>query len=198
LKVHVFYLRGEGKKKPSLYAVTPEKKHAKIFEHQRNMDKFIHKVIKNEDMDEDMFLRHYSDKILNPCKLEAVINRNLDNQDVKYVEVMSTESELDFMMENCDGGYILNRISDYEPIDIFTKEVQADLRYIKYDKAGECAMIMRSAEGELPDREVGIYESGEAFFDIGMRFDQFGVFMLLYQKYMSLNFFVEIEYVNEE
>lgn len=167
-----------------LYAITPVKDDAKVFRKSRDMNKFIERVIDVDDDGYDHYLLIHRSQILNRYWLESFKDKNTNNQTPYWINILMTENELNFTMETTDTGSILNHISNYIPIDIFDGKSKKSLYTLRYDKAMYSALSTTSIE-KLVQIE---YNEGD-FWDTGLSFDMFAIFMMLYQSTFSVDFF---------
>lgn len=181
--------------KYALYAITPTKELAKVFQKSRNMDKFIMKVIDCEDDGEeyDMYLVRNRSRILNWYWLSSFKDKNGDNQRPYWVRVLITENELNFTTETTDTGTILNRIKLYVPIDIFSGKTKEALYRLRYDKA----MMSVTALSDIASAYIESPEDGD-FWDTGLSYDMFAIFMLLYKDTFSTDFFSYVKISNTQ
>lgn len=181
--------------KYALYAITPTKELAKVFQKSRNMDKFIMKVIDCEDDGEeyDMYLVRNRSRILNWYWLSSFKDKNGDNQRPYWVRVLITENELNFTTETTDTGTILNRIKLYVPIDIFSGKTKEALYKLRYDKA----MMSVTALSDIASTYIESPEDGD-FWDTGLSYDMFAIFMLLYKDTFSTDFFSYVKISNTQ
>lgn len=181
--------------KYALYAITPTKELAKVFQKSRNMDKFIMKVIDCEDDGEeyDMYLVRNRSRILNWYWLSSFKDKNGDNQRPYWVKVLITENELNFTTETTDTGTILNRIKLYVPIDIFTGKTKEALYRLRYDKA----MMSVTTLSDTASMYIEPPEDGD-FWDTGLSYDMFAIFMLLYKDTFSSDFFGYVKISNTQ
>ena len=170
--------------KYALYAITPVKDDAKTFKKSRNMDQFISRDIDVDEEEYDQYLLRNRGKILNRYWLQSYKDKNTDNQTPYWINVLMTENELNFTIETTDSGTVLNRISNYIPIDIFDSKTKKSLYTLRYHKAMQSALSMTASE------KLSYMDFGEGdFWDTGLSFDMFAIFMLLYQNTFSVDFF---------
>lgn len=183
--------------KYALYAITPVKDDAKVFKKSRNMDQFISRDIDVDDDEYDHYLLRNRGKILGRYWIQSYKDKNTDNQTPYWINVLMTENELNFTMETTDSGSVLNRITNYIPIDIFDGKAKKSLYSLRYHKAMHSALSM-IASSKLDFMPM---DDGD-FWDTGLSFDMFAVFMLLYQSTFSVDFFefttISYEQPNEE
>lgn len=184
--------------KYSLYAITPTKKDAKIFKKSRNMDKFIMRVIDIDEEDGyDEYMIHNRGKILSWYWLESYRNKNTKNQEPFWVHVLITENELNFTIEMTDSGAILNRLEHVIPIEYFEGEMKEALYDLRYDKVVRMVMGMQLINQDT-ELNSEAYEYYDSFFDTGIKFDMFAVFLLLYEDTFSTDFFTFTEISNTQ
>lgn len=171
--------------KYALYAVTPTKSLAKIFQKSRDMNQFIMQTIECDEGEEyDMYLLRNRSRLLNWYWLISYRNKNTDNQEPYWIHVVLTANELDFTMETTDTGAILNRIDSYIPVDLFEGKTKDALHKLKYHKA--MASVLAFSTEDLPF--IDKPDDGD-FWDIGLTFDMFAIFMVLYKSTFSTDFF---------
>ena len=180
--------------KYALYAITPVKDDAKTFKKSRNMSFFIEREIDVDEEDADQYLLRHRGQILNRYWMISYQNKNTDNQTPYWMQILMTENELNFTMETSDSGSILNRISNWVPIDIFDGKTKKALYKLRYDKAMQCALSMSASE-KLEN--LVSFDQGD-FWDIGLSFDMFAIFMILYQSTFSVDFFAYANVSYEE
>ena len=161
-----------------VYAIASNKKDAKEFIRTRNQDKFIKIVHDLEEDEYTEYLNAHRGKLLSNVKLETIKGKNTNNQIPMEVDVLITDSELNFVMEMVDTAGILNIIKNWIPIDIFRDDIREALSNLNYDKAATF-----SGYGNVNADFDMIYE-------IGYSFDQFGTFLALYGDTMSDDFFM--------
>lgn len=209
MKVWVFYKKpskdlknipiesiGYNRKYP-IYAITDNKKFAKIFRNSRNMDKFLEKQwdISKDEVDEWRITHRGSELSMVP--LESFKNKNTDNQSVCYVEILATEDEINYTLEICDTGQIFNKIEHWVDPSIFTKKIRNALEILKY------RMAMKFFYGfttSLPfEDDLG---GPVDVIDLDVSFDQLSIFLLIYNDMISPSFmeyihvYDEVDYVN--
>lgn len=198
MKIHTFYKKPTNEDimdnatpldvKYPLYAITPSKKIAKLFKNTRDMNQFIYSVIDCEpDEGYDEYFIAHRGQLLQKSWLEGIRDKNKDTQEPYWVEVLLTENELNFTMEAVDSGLVLNRVSSYMPVPIFAGKYVDALQAIQYEKAALFALSMRGS-----DLIESVHPTEYDVLDLDMTFDMFAVFMLLYQKTLSPDFFTNI------
>lgn len=137
MKVWRFYLKPDekiGKRKYDLYATTGNKKHAKKFMKERNMDKFI---VRCSDEDREDFIKFVNDNRSILLDYHTYDTRTLDEKN-KYraieVEILST----DYESQCCDSDVVMTDIlsdGDWEiapPYNIFKNKIIDSLRTLEY------------------------------------------------------------------
>ena len=179
--------------KYALYAITTVKDDAKAFKKSRNMDKFIQRDIEIDEEDCDEYLLHHRGHLLKYYWLQSYKDKNTDNQTPYWIHVLMTENELNFTIETTDSGAILNRISAFIQIDLFDGKTKKALYKLRYDKAMQSVLSMTASErlDFMPPDE------GD-FWDTGLSFDMFAIFMILYQNTFSVDFFDFTEVTYEQ
>lgn len=178
--------------KYALYAITPTKQLAKIFQKSRDMNQFIMRVINCDDGDDyDMYLMRNRSRLLNWYWLQSYRNKNTDNQEPYWVHVVMTENEINFTTETTDTGTILNRLRSFIPVDVFQGKTKEALYRLRYNKA--MSAVLSLSDEELPFIERP--DDGD-YWDTGLSFDMFAIFMLLYRTTFSTDFFAYTEVSN--
>lgn len=177
--------------KYSLYAITTNKEHSKLFKKTRNMDLFIQRTIEVDTKeDAEKYMKNHRGQVLTKGYIRGVKDKNLDTQRPFFAYVLYTENEINFTMECTDSGQVLNYISSYIPIEIFSDRVREALYTLKYHKAASVVYGRTVAS-------IDVEHPIDDFLDIEMSFDMFGVFILLYQDTFSENFFNYVEITDE-
>lgn len=179
--------------KYALYALTTEKKKAKLFKKARNMELFIERVIDVDDDAGDEYLLRNRGHILQHYWIPSFSNKNKDDQSPYWVRILVTENELNFVMETTDTGSILNKISGFVPVEVFTSKIREALFTLKYDKASRNVLAMSIGENRFRRFVDEFPMEDYDFLDLGLSFDSFSIFMILYQKILSVDFFETIE-----
>lgn len=174
--------------KYALYAITPTKKDAKIFQKTRDMNQFIMRVIDvDEDEGYDEYLIRNRAHLLQYYWLESYKDKNTDNQTPYWIHVLITENELNFTMEVSDSGSILNRLNGFVPIDIFDEKPKNALYHLRYHK------VIQSIVNTTMTEKFEYHSEENDFWDLGLSFDMFGIFLILYQHTFSTDFFSHTE-----
>lgn len=178
MKIWRFYLKpkegtrvaeNEFKYSHTLYALTQEKKLAKRFEKERDMSQFI---LRSDGIDSELgdeFLVSNRAKLLTEDYIETIVEQD-DYSQPAYINVLHTDNELEYMRHVVDTNAIYSTLSGYLPMEIFTEEIREILYKLHYHKVIEHLQL---GLGNCPDGIV----------DVGMQYDMFNLYMLLYGKY---------------
>lgn len=176
-----------------LYACTSDKSLAKLFRLGRNMNNFLEKRwdIPKDNIDQ-WFVEHRGAN-LSFYRLQSYRNKNLNNQTPYFVNVLITDNEVNYTMEVCDSGEILNRVPGWIFSPIFKGKIEDALAHLAYDKSARFALSSKlDVSEDLAEYE---YPPDIDILDLNLDFDQFGVFVEIYSNTLSEVFFqlVEIE-----
>lgn len=166
-----------------LYAITGDKRIAKLFRKTRNMDLFLEKIDDLEKEVVDDLLVSKRSRILEKLELETRINKNTKEESVKYVTVLMTESEFDLISEYGDSGEILNIMTEWVPFEVFSEKMKHVLEKVAYQKS----MNFATGYGAYEDNAYGLLE-------LPIRFDLFGIFLYMYSHMLSPEFFLYSQY----
>ena len=170
-----------------LYAVTADKKMANMFRKTRNMDLFLEKSSSIDKDDVGMYLRAHDHATIDIYELDTYKDKNLPTQEPMVAKVCMTKSEYDYVADASDTGSILNLVSDWAgwvPIELFTPKIKKLLYKLGYHKAQ-----LFVYQGEIPFYlDMQGDATGISFYDLEYEFDQFGVFVVLYEHTFSKDF----------
>lgn len=171
-----------------LYAFTNDKKLAERFIYERNMNKFLYITAKKPNDIAELWMHQHRGNWLSIRKIETYINKNSENQYVKWAEVLATENEVSYL-ESCVQSSPANILAQYVKKwycpDIFTDKVREALEVIKYDVMYDLVMNSESAP-------LDYYYSEE------IEVDQLGMFALIYSNILSDRFYDSIHTVDKD
>lgn len=173
-----------------LYAVTADKNLAKIFRRTRNMKLFIEKTgfLEKEELED--YLRVHDHSRLNIYSLATYKDKNLETQEPMTADVCMTKNEYNYTTEAEETGGILNLISGWIPVKIFTPKIEKLLIRLGYQKCMQYVF-----QGDLPfDPDM---TDGFSYYDLNLEFDVFGIFVILYQDTFSKDFFEHVKMTHE-
>ena len=168
-----------------LYAVTQTKKLAKKFKEQRNMDLFLEKCTNVNDEIADEYIMAHRSRMLFEDYLESIITHDTGDTESKFVKLVHTDNELEYMTELTDSNQILYMIGKYVPVEIFKDLVQEQLVLLKYH---EFVNFMVEGYGN----------SADGFYQMNYQYDMFRTFLLLFGDTFKSDFIRSIRYISED
>lgn len=180
-KVWRFFDKMSGLSKPTLVAMTTEKKLAKDYVTSRDMENIIQRVDK---FDEDELLDYLQDNrkaVLRYETLQSYLNKNTDRQTPIKVDVLMTEFEYMTIDELAESGVF--GLLEYTMVrpDIFKKSIIDALKEIDYVDAYKLlnmdTVMCSGDEWEIPD--------------INWNFDMLALFMFVYDENLNHDGFLE-------
>lgn len=198
-----YYDQNDMSQKYPLYAWTKKKNVAKRFMLQRDMKRFINiNIHKDRGEEFDKWAKSHHGYKLDYYDVETYINRNTDEQDVQFAEVVATDSEMVMLDEVVESGSILaDLVEDYIPLEIFSPEVQEAMDAIGFKDAMMMKMMQMpmgppsiAKPGELNMKEtvydkIGYIENLDVNrIDARVTIDQLAAFVRLYKDILSEDF----------
>lgn len=207
MKIHIFRIkRVDGlsarlytnlDEKYPVYAFTSEKKLAMQFMEERDQSNFIYIKVDKDDDDAESWCAYHNVHQLGRYNLETFINKNLDSQDVRYVQVLATGGEIDYLMESIDTFNVIHRFCDYISPDVFTDKIYNVLKYFGYvDMARfhESMTVTECADGNIICEPNSDEDDLDFLGSIPIRFDQLGSWILLSTDMLTDAFYKNIKY----
>ena len=146
------------------------------------MNMFIERV---DDVDSDIadkYIHKHRDKIIESLEVETVVNKNLSNEEIKYVEIIVTESEYECVTEYSDTGRgigVIVKPYNWFPMNIFENELYKILKMLKYDI---CSKFMNSI-------------SDDEFLSADIKLDFLSIFIIVHESLLSENFYNSLEFM---
>lgn len=168
-----------------LYACTQMKKVAKKFKEDRDMSQFI-EICTSVDSDQgDQFLLTNRSRLLSENYLETVIDIGNGATEPLFVKCVYTETESEYLREAVDTNGILNYVTGFLPINLFSEEAEKALCHVSYDKF-------------LKFRIEGYGNSSDGFYQTNFQYDMFRTFMLLYGDTFKEDYVTRLDVMTED
>jgi hypothetical protein len=181
-----------------LYAYTNKKKYAKRFMKERDMTQFVHIVIEREGDEVNAWMKKHQGQKLEVSKLQTYVNKNLNSQTIRLVPVLLTTSELNFVLENVDGGSMMGYVAPkvIEP-SIFKSDVRECLDALGYSGIANYVLDEMKFFSNANSEVVAPYYKGSEYELDPMTYDQYGSFILIYKDILTPEFYADAELLDD-
>lgn len=173
------------KDKIPLYAITTDKKKAKIFKKSRKESRFICKKVDADSDEGKTYLKDCRGKILKYYKLKTFPTKEKNNR--KNVKVLMTDFEMEELDSMIDTYGIVTWMPFVSPRVFKGQKIQSLLDRIDFI---DCYKIARSADG-LDDIEPYFVTGSEEYPWLQWTFDELAVFLLLYGEDLNIDTFIQ-------
>lgn len=181
-----------------LYAFTEKKKTAAKFIAERDMSKFIYVTAKVNKNDHTEWMHHHRGMWLDYYKMTTYKNKYTPRQQECYAKILMTENEYTYVDQALEisAPNILAQYTTFLDIDIFDPELKRDLITVGYEALW--GMYQEINDTECVDNFDAIEILQNYGWDSGITFDQYGLFILIYENLLSEDFYNNVEFITKE
>jgi hypothetical protein len=181
-----------------LYAYTDKKKYARRFMKERDMHQFVHLTIERDGDEVDKWCKKHQGQELQISKLQTYVYKNTNKQTIKFVPVLLTNSELNFVLESIDSGGMMHYIAPkiIQP-SIFKSSIEECLDHLGYTGIANYILDeMKFFSNATTDVIAPYYKASDYELD-PMTYDQYGSFILIYKNILTPYFYIGLELLDD-